>query len=73
MSGSRHLFLALTFCLTGRIIIKVFFPMYLLIRVFFAFICLKLSDYILGASLERVAVLRGHDELGRDVSAVVSF
>ena len=33
----------------------------------------KLSDYLLGAQFERVAVLKGHDELGRAVSTTVIF
>ncbi|MFC1812582.1 hypothetical protein ACFL03_07810 [Thermodesulfobacteriota bacterium] len=33
----------------------------------------KLSDYLLGAEVERVAVLKGHDEIGRKVSVTVVF
>ena len=33
----------------------------------------SLSDYLLGAKIERVVVLKGHDDLGRDVSAKVVF
>ena len=32
-----------------------------------------IRDYLLGAKFERVAVLKGHDELGRVVSVGVSF
>ena len=33
----------------------------------------SLFDYLLGAKLERIAVLKGHDELGRDVKTIVPF
>lgn len=33
----------------------------------------QMSDYILGAEINAVAVLRGHDEIGRVVSAKVNF
>lgn len=33
----------------------------------------SLFDYLLGAKFERIAVLKGHDELGRDVKTIVPF
>jgi len=33
----------------------------------------KFSDYLLGAKIERVVVLKGHDEIGRKVSVKVVF
>jgi len=31
------------------------------------------SDYLLGAKVQKVAVLKGHDEVGRDVRVKVVF
>lgn len=33
----------------------------------------NLADYLLGAAFERVAVLRGHDEIGRPISLRIAF
>jgi len=33
----------------------------------------QLVDYILGADIDAVAVLKGHDEIGRVVSVEVGF